>query len=120
MKGVQEGRGSMTEYRGPRPAILLPNLSPKLRRGSWTGEDPHPRGLGLGLGYHGVMSLFIGGDEEAWRGEVTCPRSHRMRARARVGSNMSCFPDQCFVHKGCFRVKTICQRSLEEERGGER
>lgn len=27
MKGVQEGRGSMTEYRGPRPAILLPNLA---------------------------------------------------------------------------------------------
>ena len=86
---------------------------PQFRKGTLDGAHHHGSRKSLGSG-----SFFTDGEGEAQRGEVTCPRLHRIGGGAGVRSHLSYFPGQCFVLTGCCRldeVKAVFQGSLREE-----
>ena len=100
----REGRGTMSIQGPPLPAVLPPRphtlvwASVQKRHLGW---DPHPRGAGAGPWKSlASCSFSTDGKVEAQRGEVTCPRLHRICGRAGIRSHTFCFPGQCFVHPG--------------------
>lgn len=109
------GEGKCLSYRALPPCCPPPSLGLCSEEESWT-ENTHILGVPvLSPGNHWFTFLLTDGEGEAQRGEVTCRRMHRMSGRAGVRADMTSFPGQCFVHTGCHRIRTDCQRSLREQ-----